>query len=71
MNGLGNVLREGETVPRGAWVISMHSLRTMSTVITEELCEHLGSNGVTYLPSDCDLLLAGENIINPHRKISQ
>ena len=64
MNGLGNVLREGETFPRGAWVNSMHSLRTMSTVVSEELCEYLGSNGVTYLPSDCDSLLADENIIN-------
>ena len=47
----------------------MHSLRTMSTVVSEELCEYLGSNGVTYLPSDCDSLLADENIIN--RKSTQ
>ena len=69
MNGLGNVLREGETFPRGAWVNSMHSLRTMSTVVSEEPCEYLGSNGVAYLPSDCDSLLADENIIN--RKSTQ
>ena len=50
----GKFLREGETLLRRAWVTSMHSLRTMSTVISEEPCEYLGSNWVTYMPSDCD-----------------